>query len=223
LTEIVTYSLANDIATLTMDDGKANAMAPAMSAALNAGLDRAASEAKAVVIRGRDGVFCGGFDLKIIRGDDEPLKSQMRDAGMTLLKRLYLSRQPIIIAVTGHAIAMGALLLLAGDARIGLAGDFRIGLNETAIGLALPASGIEIARDRLAPTVFQRAVINAELFSPDGAASAGYLDRVVSAADFDPAVAESSRSLAELDSSTFAEVKRRVRQATLDRIDVLEG
>ena len=33
-----------------MDDGKANAMAPAMSAALNAGLDRAASEAKAVVI-----------------------------------------------------------------------------------------------------------------------------------------------------------------------------
>jgi enoyl-CoA hydratase/carnithine racemase len=223
LTEIVTYSLADDIATLTMDDGKANAMAPAMSAALNAGLDRAASEAKAVVIRGRDGVFCGGFDLKIIRGDDEPLKSQMRDAGMTLLKRLYLSRQPIIIAVTGHAIAMGALLLLAGDARIGLAGDFRIGLNETAIGLALPASGIEIARDRLAPTVFQRAVINAELFSPDGAASAGYLDYVVSAADFDPAVAESSRSLAELDSSTFAEVKRRVRQATLDRIDVLEG
>jgi enoyl-CoA hydratase/carnithine racemase len=223
LTEIVTYSLADDIATLTMDDGKANAMAPAMSSALNTGLDRAASEAKAVVIRGRDGVFCGGFDLKIIRGDDEPLKSQMREAGMTLLKRLYLSPQPIIVAVTGHAIAMGALLLLAGDARIGLAGDFRIGLNETAIGLALPASGIEIARDRLAPTVFQRAVINAELFSPDGAAPAGYLDHVVSAADFDSAVVESSKALAELDPSTFAEVKRRVRQATLDRIDVLEG
>ncbi len=223
MTEIVTYSLANDIATLTMDDGKANAMAPAMSAALNAGLDRAASEAKAVVIRGRDGVFCGGFDLKIIRGEDEPLKAQMREAGMTLLKRLYLSPQPIIVAVTGHAIAMGALLLLAGDARIGVAGDFRIGLNETAIGLALPSSGVEIARDRLAPTVFQRAVINAELFSPDGAASAGYLDRVVSAADFDSAVAESSRSLADLDSDTFAEIKRRVRQSTIDRIGVLES
>lgn len=223
MTEIVTYSLAGDIATLTMDDGKANAMAPAMSAALDAGLDRAASEAKAVVIRGRDGVFCGGFDLKIIRGDDEPLKSQMREAGMALLKRLYLSPQPIIVAVTGHAIAMGALLLLAGDARIGLAGDFRFGLNETAIGLALPSSGVEIARDRLAPTVFQRAVINAELFPPDGAASAGYLDRVVSAADFDSAVAESSRSLADLDSGTFAEIKRRVRQSTIDRIGLLES
>ena len=41
MADIVTYSLADDIATLTMDDGKANAMAPAMSAALNAGLDRA--------------------------------------------------------------------------------------------------------------------------------------------------------------------------------------
>lgn len=222
MTEIVTYSLADDIATLTMDDGKANAMAPAMSAALNAGLDRAATEAKAVVIRGRDGVFCGGFDLKIIRGDDEPLKTQMRDAGMTLLKRLYLSPQPIIFAVTGHAIAMGALLLLAGDARIGLGGDFRIGLNETAIGLAMPACGVEIARDRLAPTVFQRAVINAELFSPDGAASAGYLDRVVGAADFDATVLEASKTLADLDGTTFAEVKRRVRHATVDRIAALE-
>lgn len=223
MTEIVTYSLADDIATLTMDDGKANAMAPAMSAALNAGLDRAASEARAVVIRGREGVFCGGFDLKIIRGDDEPLKAQMREAGMTLLKRLYLSPQPIIVAVTGHAIAMGALLLLAGDARIGVTGDFRIGLNETAIGLALPSSGVEIARDRLAPTVFQRAVINAELFSPDGAASAGYLDQVVAATDFDSAVAESSKTLAGLDSGTFAEIKRRVRQSTIDRIGELES
>lgn len=218
MTEIVTYSLADDIATLTMDDGKANAMAPAMSAALNAGLDRAATEAKAVVIRGRDGVFCGGFDLKIIRGDDDLLKAQMREAGMTLLKRLYLSPQPIIVAVTGHAIAMGALLLLAGDSRIGLAGDFRIGLNETSIGLALPSSGVEIARDRLAPTVFQRAVINAELFSPDGAASAGYLDQVVQAANFEATVAEASKSLASLDGATFAEIKRRVRQSTLDRI-----
>lgn len=218
MTEIVTYSLADGIATLTMDDGKANAMAPAMSAALNAGLDRAATEAKAVVIRGRDGLFCGGFDLKIIQGEDDPLKTQMRDAGMTLLKRLYLSPQPIIFAVTGHAIAMGALLLLAGDARIGLGGDFRIGLNETAIGLAMPASGVEIARDRLAPTVFQRAVINAELFSPDEAASAGYLDQVATAADFDSTVAAAARTLAELGSPTFAEVKRRVRQATIDRI-----
>lgn len=223
MADIVTYSLADDIATLTMDDGKANAMAPAMSAALNAGLDRASGEAKAVVIRGREGVMCGGFDLKIIRGDDDAAKAGMREAGMALLKRLYLFPQPIIFAVTGHSVAMGALLLLAGDFRVGLSGDFRIGLNETGIGLSLPMTGLELARDRLAPMVFQRATINAELFSPDTAVSAGYLDQVADTAGFDAAVSEVAQTLAALDATAFAETKRRVRQPTLERIDALEG
>ena len=221
--DIVTYELTDEIATLTMDDGKANAMAPAMSAALNDSLDRAAKEAKAVVIRGREGVLCGGFDLKIIRGDDDALKAQMRDAGMSLLKRLYLSPQPIVFAVTGHAVAMGALLLLAADARIGQEGDFKLGLNETGIGLSLPATGLELARDRLAPQVFQRATINAELFSPEGAVAAGYLDQVESASGFDAAVAETASTLGALDATAFAETKRRVRQPTLDRIAALGG
>jgi enoyl-CoA hydratase len=206
-----------------MDDGKANAMAPAMIAALNAGLDRASGEAKALVIRGREGVMCGGFDLKIIRGDDDATKTGMREAGMALLKRLYLSPQPIIFAVTGHSVAMGALLLLAGDFRVGLSGDFLIGLNETGIGLSLPITGLELARDRLAPMVFQRATINAELFSPDTAVSAGYLDRIADAAAFDAAVSEVAKTLAALDATAFAETKRRVRQPTLERIDALEG
>jgi len=224
VTDIVTYTLADGIATLAMDDGKANAMSPAMSAALNAGLDRAASDAaSAVVIRGRDGVLCGGFDLKIIRGDDAAQTAGMVADGMALLKRLYLSPQPVVIAVTGHAVAMGALLLLAGDARVGLTGDFRIGLNETAIGLALPQPALELARDRLAPTVFQRATVNAELFSPASAVTAGYLDRTADPADFDTAVTHAALALAELDAAAFAETKRRVRQPTLDRVDALEG
>lgn len=215
----VTYSLTEGIATLLMDDGKANAMAPSMSAALNTGLDQAtADKARAVVIRGRPGLLCGGFDLKIIRGEDEALKAQMRNAGMELLKRLYLAPQPIVFAVTGHAVAMGALLILAGDMRVGLEGDFRIGLNETGIGLSLPLAGLELARDRLSPTVLQRATINAELFSPADAAAAGYLDRTAAVPDFDAAVLAAAQTLAELDTEAFAETKRRVRQPTLDRI-----
>tara|TARA_R110002096_G_scaffold168601_3_gene339538 strand:- start:9 stop:683 length:675 start_codon:yes stop_codon:yes gene_type:complete len=224
MTSPVTYSLTDAIATLAMDDGKANAMAPAMSAALNAGLDRAAGDkARAVVIRGRPGLLSGGFDLKIIRGDDEALKAKMREDGMTLLKRLYLSPLPIVFAVTGHAVAMGALLLFAGDARVGTSGDFRIGLNETGIGLSLPIAGLEMGRDRLAPTLFQRATINAELFSPQDAVTAGYLDQVASPADFDAAVLKAAKALAELDGAAFAETKRRVRQPTLERIAAREA
>ena len=174
MSDILDFSISDGIATLTMDDGKANAMSPAMSSALNAGLDRASIEgAKAVIIKGKPGLLCGGFDLKIIRGDDDVLKTQMREAGMKLLERLYLSPLPIIFAVTGHAVAMGALLLIAGDWRVGIRGDFRIGLNETGIGLSLPVAGLELARDRLAPVVLSEATINATLYSPDQAAGIG--------------------------------------------------
>ena len=69
-----------------MDDGKANALSLAMSEGINAALDQAATDAKVVIIRGRPGVLCGGFDLKLIRGDDVAARDAMRAAGMTFCK-----------------------------------------------------------------------------------------------------------------------------------------
>ena len=57
MTDIVSFAVRDGVATLTMDDGKANALSLAMSQALDAGLDRAVKEAKVVVIRGRPGVL----------------------------------------------------------------------------------------------------------------------------------------------------------------------
>lgn len=219
----VTFSLADGVATLTMDDGKANALAPAMSAGLNAGLDQAAADgARAVIIRGRPGVLCGGFDLKIIRGDDDALRDAMRDAGMTLLKRLYLFPMPVVIGCTGHSVAAGGLLLLTADTRIGLRGDFKIGLNETAIGLTLPITGLELARDRLEETALTRAAIQAELFDPDGAVDVGYLDTAVDQDTFDAALHDAATKLSTLDPTAYAGTKSRLRQPTLDRIAALE-
>lgn len=219
----VSFSLSEGIATLTMDDGKANALAPAMSAGLNAGLDQATAEgARAVVIRGRPGVLCGGFDLKIIRGDDDALRNAMRNAGMNLLKRLYLFPMPVIIGCTGHSVAAGGLLLLTADTRIGVRGDFKIGLNETAIGLTLPIAGLELARDRLEETFLTRAAIQAELFDPDAAADVGYLDTAVDADAFDAAIADAAAKLAALDPTAYAGTKSRLRPPTLDRVARLE-
>lgn len=214
----VRYALADGVATLTMDDGKANALGLGMSTALSQALDRAEGEARAVVITGRPGVFCGGFDLKVIRGDDENARVKMRDAGYALLKRLYLYPMPMLIACSGHAVAAGALLLLTADARIAAAGDFKVGLNEVAIGLALPPIGIELARDRLAPTARTDALVCAHIYDPDGARKVGYLDDVVPAASLQQATAARARDLQGLDLAAFAETKRRLRQATVDRL-----
>ncbi len=217
MVELVDYSLADGVATLAMDDGKANALSLDMSTALCRGLDRAEKEARVVVITGRPGVLCGGFDLRVIRGDNEAARKRMRESGYVLLHRLYLHPQPVIFACTGHAVAAGALLLLVGDLRIGVEGDFRIGLNEVAIGLTLPPFALELARERLSAAALTPAILESRLYDATGARAAGYLDETAPEGDFAARVAARAKSFFDLDAAAFAETKRRLRQPVMER------
>ena len=218
MADLVGYTVANGIATLTMDDGKANALSLDMSTALSRRLDQAEADAKVVVITGRPGILCGGFDLRIIRGDDEDARNRMREAGSAFIQRLYLHPQPVVIACTGHAVAAGAILLFTGDVRIGVEGDFKIGLNEVAIGLTLPVYALELARDRLSPQALTAATLGARIYDAAGACGAGYLDETAPSETFAGHVDACARSLVDIDSAAFAATKRRLRQPTIDRV-----
>ena len=166
MTDLASYELNDQIAVITLDDGKANAFGPNMIGTVNAMLDRAASEAKVVLLTGRPGIFSGGFDLKVIRGGDPQAAHAMRLGGTRLMMRLYGLPQPLVIAAPGHAIALGAFCLLTADYRVGVDGAFNIGLNETAIGMSLPPFGLMLAKERLSKRYLARAAIGATLFGP---------------------------------------------------------
>ncbi|MEO8602403.1 MAG: crotonase/enoyl-CoA hydratase family protein, partial [bacterium] len=145
MTELVRYERRDSLALITLDDGKANALSPAVVAAANAAFDRAEAEAvSAVVLSGRAGRFSAGFDLSVMTAGLEALFSLVK-SGAELALRLYLFPRPVVIACTGHALAAGAVLLCAADRRIGTAGEFKIGLNEVAIQLPLPVFALELA------------------------------------------------------------------------------
>jgi enoyl-CoA hydratase len=138
-------------------------------------------------------------------------------AGAELLMRLYGHPQPTTVAVTGHALAAGALVVLACDTRIGADVDARIGLNEVAIGMTLPIFAIELARDRLGVNA-TRASVQAEVADPQAALALGYLDKVVAAADCEQAAISEARRLAELRSGAYSGTKSLLRQATIDHV-----
>ena len=142
----------------------------------------------------------------------------MLRAGFELGERLLSFPMPVLIACPGHAIAMGAFLLLCGDYRIGVAGEYRITANEVAIGITVPQAAVEICRNRLAPSQFHRAVILAEVFSPDDALAAGFLDRVVSASDLAEVSTAVAGELAKLDLDAHAATKLRARAPALHAI-----
>lgn len=214
---LIDYRLEDSVASLRFDDGKANALSHAAIAALGAALDRAEKEAGAVLLTGRPGRFSAGFDLSTMKAGPVAVRDLV-SAGAELLLRMVEAPLPVVTACSGHALAMGALLLLGSDFRVGAAGDFKIGLNEVAIRMTLPRFAVEISRDRLSPRHALRAVTQAEIYSPQEAVDAGYLDRVVPADQLaERALAEAQR-LAGLPRHAFSETKQRLSAPTAERM-----
>lgn len=217
--EPLSYARDGDVAVLALDDGKANAFGFGMFEAFDAALDRALEEASAVTIVGRPGILSGGFDLGVIRGGDAAELERLVTTGARAMMRVYGHPQPVVTAATGHAVALGAFLLLASDHRIGADGDFRVGLNETAIGLTLPDFGIALARDRLTPRHLGSAAISATLYAPVDAVEVGFLDEVAPPEVVrERAVARAADMAATLDATAFAANKRAFRGATIEGV-----
>jgi enoyl-CoA hydratase len=215
--QLVSYEVADAVATVTLDDGKMNVLSGAMLAEVGAALDRGERDGAAVVLAGRDGALSGGFDLRTLAaGGDEAYR--MVRAGFELSARLLAFPAPVVVACTGHAIAMGAFLLLSADYRVGAAGAYRIGANEVAIGITMPHFGVEICRQRLAPAHFHRAVINAEIYGPDDAVAAGFLDHVVPAAEVRRVARARAAELARLNGAAHTASKLRARRQALEAI-----
>jgi enoyl-CoA hydratase len=207
----------DSVAVLRLDDGKANAISHDVIGLFHSALDRSLEEAEAVAILGRPGRFSAGFDLSVMTAGDQPMQELVL-AGAELLLRIYGHPQPVVAGCTGHALAGGAILLMASDTRIGARGDFRIGLNEVGIGMALPVFAVELARDRLSTAELTAATAQAKVYDPDGALVAGYLDQVVDADDVIPLAVAEARRLGEMRRGAVAQTKKRLRSATLQRI-----
>ena len=217
MSELVHYALQDGIATVTLNNGKVNALSPDVISAINTALDQAESAKAVVVLTGQPGILSGGYDLKVMKTGPEATRNMVA-LGSTLTRRMLAHPQPIIVACPGHAIAKGAFLLLACDYRIGVEGPFQIGLNEVKIGMTMHHVGIALARDRLTPAAFQRSVVNAEMFSPQAALAAGFLDQVVAADQLMPTALAMAQQLSQLNLTAHAHTKRKVRQALLDTL-----
>jgi enoyl-CoA hydratase len=225
MTETIAYDLKDEIATIRLDDGKVNAMSQPFFDALNAALDRAEKDrARAVVITGRPGVFSAGLNLKLLPTlPPEDLTRTMIEFGRTI-HRVFAFPIPTVAAVSGHAIAGGAMLMFACDLRLVAEGLHRIQLNEVAIGLTLPSWAITIAEFAVPPRWHTEAILHARLYSPEEALERGIVQAVVRPGDRlqDEALAAAGR-LRALDTIAYAGTKARQRAEASRRVfDLLE-
>lgn len=212
--DLVSYTLADGVATIVLDDGKVNALSPAMLGEIASALDQAEKDDAIVILTGRGQILSAGFDLKSL--PEHP--REMLGAGARLSERLLSFPSPVVAACNGNAIAMAGFILLSCDVRIGVAGDFRIGLNEVAIGLMPPWFGISVARHRLARPHFDRCTVTGAMLDPEEALRAGFLDRVVGGDELLAAAAEAAGELGSLSRDAHRATKLRVRAEALEGV-----
>jgi enoyl-CoA hydratase len=204
----VTLERVGDAMIAVLDDGKANALTFEAIAGLRSAVHAAVDENAPLLVTGRTGYFSAGFDLGVMRGGDRDLISSLSGQGFVLFREMLSAPIPVIASCTGHALAAGALLLLAADYRIGLPGTYQIGLNETRIGIALPKVAVDLARFRLSPNRLAAATLFATVVTPELACEYGYLDRI----DTNPleAVRTLASEIASWDRAAFAKTKSRM-------------
>lgn len=218
MSDLISYQLDDGIATLTLSNGKVNAISPDVIAAFNAALDRAEQDKAIVIITGQPGILSGGYDLKVMTSGPQNAINLVA-AGSTLARRMLAHPFPIIVACPGHAVAKGAFILLSSDYRIGVEGAFTIGLNEVQIGMTMHHAGIELARDRLRKSAFHRSVINGEMFDPQSAVDAGFLDKVVPAEQLHETALAVAKQMKKINMTAHRNTKLKVRKGLLDALD----
>lgn len=182
-----TYKRVSDkVGMLQLNDGHGNAFGHDMLREAYSCLEKAEEDlldcSGALVIVGNERVLSSGFDLRTLARGPESIKRLVNE-GAAFIERLVLFPRPVIVAATGHAVALGAFVLLTGDYRIGATSvggkPLKVGLNETPNGMRMPEFFAEGARATLAPQYFREAVALGLIFNAERAQVVGFLDEAV--------------------------------------------
>lgn len=210
------------IAHVYLDDGKANVLNDASCAALRDGIDAAGeASARALVIHGKAKTFSAGIDLTMVREPDPVKRSATLSNVAHTMLAVWTAPIPTIAAVTGHAIAGGAILAMACDRRIGVKGEFKLGINETRLKMVFPTWAIVIAKAGLRPSAWNQVILEGNLYSPEDAVKFGILDEAVEIEDHAQTVSALAAELAQIPTGAYSGNKDLLRGAEARRASAL--
>jgi len=221
--DYVSLSRERSISIVTMDDGKANAFSLPMIEAFNACLEDVPRDSGALVVTNHPNIFSGGFDLKTIGSGDAEAGRRMSVGGLTLLADLFSFPRPVVMACNGHAVALGAFILLAGDYRIGADGDYRVWANEVGNDMTVPVAILEITKIRIKPSHWYRAILHSEAYPIQDAVAPGYLDEVVPQEKLMDTALAKAGELAKLNHPYYAITKNWAQEDVLRKIQASIG
>ncbi len=172
-------------------------------------------EVKVVVIAGSGRAFSAGADLAAFTGPAEGAGAmrEAADAGRRMADAIEAMRAVTIARLHGHCVGGGLVLAAACDLRVA-ADTTRFCIPEVDLGIPLAWGGIPRLVREIGPALTKELVMTCRPFGPDEAKAAGFLNRVVPAADLDEEVEALVRELLTKSVLTLGVTKRHTNAVT---------
>jgi enoyl-CoA hydratase/carnithine racemase len=240
--ETILYRVEGHILTLTLNrPDRLNAFTGTMMRELIDAVDRADADddVRAVIVTGAGRAFCAGADLAAggatfdyaALGQDSPVRPDgsvdyahpsVRDTGGMLTLRLFRCLKPLIAAINGPAVGIGATMCLPMDMRL-IAEGARVGFVFARRGIA-PDGAASWFLPRVAGIA--RALewsLSGRLISAEEALSGGLVRSVHAAADLLPAARALAREIADNAAPVSVALTRQMMWRGLGMADPMEA
>jgi len=211
----VSYNFVNGIAHIAFDDGQKNVVNHDVLDQLEGAWETAQSEAKVIIISGRPGSFCAGYDLSVMMGEDPSAAIELGARGGKLAYKIFGSDKPVVGCSMGHAFTIGALWLACCDVRIGEEGNFKYGMTEVALNVGFSPWLLVPLREAIHPRYFNSVVMHSRVFQPSEARDAGFIDELLPEGSGLERAKQVAAELSELPSQAYTATKTLLRSEGL--------
>jgi enoyl-CoA hydratase/methylglutaconyl-CoA hydratase len=217
MTELVHFGLTDGVATITLDSPhNRNALSRQLLAELFDALDRAEEDpdARVVLIRSADRVFCSGADLSEAAGGgmDEGTK-----ALVALQRRLVTHDRPVVTRLAGPVRAGGLGIVASSDVVL-CSDDVTFAFTESRLALAPAVISLTVV-PRLTSRAAAETFLTGRTFDAREAAAMGLVTRAVPGDELDDAVMEVCSELKKAHPQGLRETKALLARDLLARID----
>ena len=216
-TTLVTYDVQQAVATITLDSPhNRNALSSLLVTQLLDALDRAAGdeEARIVLLRSADRVFCSGADLKEAGAGG----MQQGARALVALQRAIVSHpKPVVTRLAGPVRAGGLGIVAASDVVL-CSDDVTFAFTESRLGLAPAVISLTVV-PRLTSRAAADTFLTGRTFDAAEAAAMGLVTRAVPAAELDAAVEQACEDLRQAHPQGLRETKALLAGDLLRRID----
>lgn len=174
------------------------------------------SGADALLLLGRDGAFSAGIDVKAALGYGPEDRQALAALVNRLVGALYDCPLPTVVAVGGHAVGGGLVMVLACDLRLGTDRPANLSLPEVRAGIHFPDGAMAVVRAELGPAVARRLVLGDLRLTPQEALEAGVLDALHPPEALEAAALAEAERLAGLPREIFLSTRRQLRRPVLE-------